>query len=292
MVNADKVKAATGEAMSIGEKLQLILTPSTSSTSTYVVSGTQAQLRQHEDSGRLNEHDEALQEEKRKREAKARKAAEFRARVEEMEYSASQNGGSPRDTSAPSTSRGPRSARNIVQMPLGRASVDEKQVKARVAAMIEGRTQAFERGHNAPRNMHQAKHPRAAAAAGEDFEAVVSYAGQGDVFIIAGKDTYVPVELYASWRPVHEGDRLRGARVANRGGSSKWRAVSVAAVLRDEGPAPSPMDAWFESSQALLDRVSTVGASVHAEDANGASAAATGLAAEAGATGDGAASVP
>ena len=83
----------------------------------------------------------------------------------------------------------------------------------------------------------------------------MTFAGRADVFVIVGRDTYVPVHLYESWRPVHIGDRLDGSRVLNQGGNSKWRATAVARVQRAEGPPPSAHEAWLQRSQDLLGRI-------------------------------------
>ena len=89
---------------------------------------------------------------------------------------------------------------------------------------------------------------------GEPFDDVVTYAGRAEQFIIC-RDTFVPSQIFAAWRPIFEGDRLIGRRVLNSGGSSKWRAVCISAVRRAEGPTLSPHEAWLERSHALLARV-------------------------------------
>lgn len=92
-------------------------------------------------------------------------------------------------------------------------------------------------------------------ATGTSFSEMVTFAGRSDVFVIAGRDTYIPANLFVAWRPVHEGDRIQGTRVANSAGSSKWRATSVQNVTRAAAPAPSAHESWLESSGALLARI-------------------------------------
>ena len=91
-------------------------------------------------------------------------------------------------------------------------------------------------------------------ATGTSFSEMVTFAGRSDVFVIAGRDTYIPANLFVAWRPVHEGDRIEGTRVANSAGSSKWRATSVQNE-RAAAPAPSAHESWLESSGALLARI-------------------------------------
>ena len=88
--------------------------------------------------------------------------------------------------------------------------------------------------------------------AGTPFSEVVTFAGRSDNFVIAGRETFVPAQLYSAWRPVFEGDRLEGSRVVNAHGSSKYKAVSVRHVQRAEGPGLSPHEAWLERGQELL----------------------------------------
>lgn len=91
------------------------------------------------------------------------------------------------------------------------------------------------------------------SGAGEPFDELVTYAGRAEQFVSA-RNTFVPAGLFAKWRPVFEGDRLVGKRVLNSGGSSKYRATCVTAVIRAEGPALSLNDAWLERGRALLAR--------------------------------------
>ena len=89
------------------------------------------------------------------------------------------------------------------------------------------------------------------SGAGEPFEEMVTFAGRAEQFVSA-RNTFVPAGLFARWRPIFEGDRLVGKRVLNSGGSSKYRATCVTAVIRAEGPALSLNDAWLERGRALL----------------------------------------
>ena len=114
--------------------------------------------------------------------------------------------------------------------------------------------------------------PKTKAAAGDEFEETVTYAGQHMKFVIA-KDTFVLAHLYAhisvDGRPpgtLFEGDRLKGRRGLNANGSSKFKAVRVTEVVpRGDNPdsngggagGQSEQGQWLDASHDLLAQIST-----------------------------------
>jgi len=162
MGNNDKVKAATKHGPGVKEKRQAVSAARKKSFNAH--SKTQAAhhaARNYEDSTRLTEHEENMLEQKKKREAKAAKAAEFRA----LANAAAENGQWPEQPHFEAPQPMPRSvpsATQVVQLTKHTAIVrhltiqpTEEELRARVDAMLIGRRNAHRREPVASSSEHR-----------------------------------------------------------------------------------------------------------------------------------------
>ena len=154
MPNGDKVKAATKHGPSPGEKARAISNAKKKAYDTHHrLEKAHNEARTHEDALRLTEHEQKMLEQKLKREAKAKKAAEFRALADAM----GEDGNWPAETVEGQLDNGQEGAeqnrqqevvritKHIVQVKSAVRQPSEAELKAQVDAMLSGRRQALER---------------------------------------------------------------------------------------------------------------------------------------------------
>ncbi|KAL1530824.1 hypothetical protein AB1Y20_001720 [Prymnesium parvum] len=150
MPNGDKVKAASKHGPSVGEKRQAIAAAKKKAfRNDRRLEAAHHVARTHEDSSRRTEHEENMLEQKRKREAKASKAADFfrsitQAAAEEGE---APSGGptQPIAHKATEDSNVQRIAKHAVLVRPITHQPTEEELKARVDAMLISRRASLER---------------------------------------------------------------------------------------------------------------------------------------------------
>ena len=153
MPNGDKVKAATKHGPSVGEKRAAIVAAKKKVfDANRKLDRARHEARTFEDSTRLTEHEENMHEQKLKREAKAAKAAQFRAlaesAAEEEEWPGDADAGAEKGDTCGAASKASAAqaipvAKNVVLVRQAPQSSDA-QVRAQVDALVIGRRKALE----------------------------------------------------------------------------------------------------------------------------------------------------
>ena len=155
MPNGDKVKAATKHGPSHGEKSRAIANAKKKAhSSNHRLEKAHNEARAHEDALGLTEHEQNMLEQKKKREAKAAAAAEYRALAEAMDEDgnwpveaspAGQKGEVKNAIGEQSRQQVVQITKHVVQVKSAVRQPTEAELKAQVDAMLIGRRQALER---------------------------------------------------------------------------------------------------------------------------------------------------